>query len=278
VIDPAAALDEPLPSLERVSDDATLKACCAAVYEHPAVSWLLGGELHPGGEETTLRALGLAGAGAGDALLDIACGQGSSALLAARELGCRAIGVDYGAGAVAAANATAREAGLDDLASFRQGDAEALSFADESFDVVLCECSLCTFPDKPRAIGEARRVLRPGGRLVLADVTVEPGGLPSGAEGPLATVACVGSALSQAGYERLLTDAGMSVLAVEPCTEAAAELAARVHDRLRGARVLGFDRIAGAPMSTGEAIDVLAGAREAIAAGGLGYTIIVAGG
>ena len=46
----SAPLEELLPA-------AAVKACCAAVYEHPAVRWLLGGELHPGGAATTRRAL-----------------------------------------------------------------------------------------------------------------------------------------------------------------------------------------------------------------------------
>lgn len=50
-----------------------------------------------------------------------------------------------------------------------QGDAEALPFPDASFDTVVCTFSLCAIPDDRRALAEMRRVLRPGGRLLLAD-------------------------------------------------------------------------------------------------------------
>ena len=66
-----------------------LKSCCAATYAEPAVRWLLGGELHPGGEAATRRALELVMLGRGDRLLDVACGSGASALLAAREFGAK---------------------------------------------------------------------------------------------------------------------------------------------------------------------------------------------
>lgn len=266
---------EPLPLADLDTAD-SLKGCCAAVYEHPAVRWLLGSELHPGGEAGTLRALELGGVRTGDRVLDVASGSGVSALLAARELGCEVTGLEYGAAAVREANAAAASMGLDDRVRFRQGDAEALPFADESFDAVLCECSLCTFPDKRRAASELYRVLRPGGRLVLSDVVVDRRRLPEELAGPLAVLACVGEALSRDGYEQLLGDVGLSVLAVEERNEDAARLARRVHERLRGARLLGFDGIAGAPLATGEAIDLLARARRAIGDGALGYAIFIA--
>ena len=273
---PASGL-EPLPSLAGVESDAGLKHCCAAVYEHPAVRWLLGDELHPGGEATTRRALELAGIGPDDRLLDVACGHGASALLAARERGCRVVGLDYGPRAVQEATRAARAAGLQARVSFRRGDAEALPFASDSFDAVLCECSLCTFPDKARAASELRRVLRPGGRLALCDVVVEHSRLVADLRGPLAVLACVGAALPRSGYERLLADAGLPPLTVEPRDKDAAILARRVHDRLRGARLLGVERMAGAPLTTAEAIELVARAREAIRAGALGYAIFIAG-
>jgi ubiquinone/menaquinone biosynthesis C-methylase UbiE len=56
----------------------------------------------------------------------------------------------------------------------RLGDAEALEFADESFDTVVCTFGLCTIPDDRRAVSEVRRVLRTGGRFVLAEHVRSP--------------------------------------------------------------------------------------------------------
>jgi ubiquinone/menaquinone biosynthesis C-methylase UbiE len=56
----------------------------------------------------------------------------------------------------------------------RLGDAEALEFADESFDTVVCTFGLCTIPDDRKAVSEVRRVLRTGGRFVLAEHVRSP--------------------------------------------------------------------------------------------------------
>jgi arsenite methyltransferase len=253
-----------------------LKACCAAAYERPEVRWLLGGELHPGGKEATRRALELIALAPGDRLLDLASGSGTSALLAARELEASVTGVDYGEGAVLGAAAAARAEGLEGRVSFAHGDAEALALPDDSFDAVLCECSLCTFPDQPRAIAEIRRVLRPGGRLALSDVVIEPERLPEKLRGPLATIACVGSALTRAGYEQLLFAAGLEVLCFESRDADAARFARRIEERLRGARLLGLEPPAGSPFGIAEAIELARLAREAIADGALGYAIFAA--
>ncbi|MCL4286845.1 MAG: methyltransferase domain-containing protein [Thermoleophilia bacterium] len=266
----------PIPVPAATGEAEELKRCCAGIYEHPAVLWLLGGDLHPGGEAGTLRALELGGVRTGDRLLDVASGRGGSALLAARELGCEVVGLDYGSGSVAAAAEAAAAAGLDGRTSFRHGDAEALPFPDRSFDAVLCECSLCTFPDKRRAAAEMRRVLRPGGRLVLADVVADRFRLPGELLGPVAIAACVGDALDRPGYELLLAAAGLDLIAVEGRDDDAAALARRVHDRLRGARLLGLDRLAGAPLTTDAAIALLDAALGAIDEGALGYAIFVA--
>jgi len=62
-----------------------------------------------------------------------------------------------------------RAAELGRPADLREGDAHRLPFADGSFDTVLCALSLCAIPDPARAIGEMKRVLAPGGTLLLVD-------------------------------------------------------------------------------------------------------------
>lgn len=265
----AAAAGEPL-------EGPALKSCCAAVYSHPAVRWLLGEELHPGGAETTRRALELAGLGRGERLLDVASGSGDAALLAAAELDAEVVGVEYGAEAVRGAEDAAAAAGLGARVRFVQGDAEALPVEDRSFDVVLCECSLCTFPDKARAVEEMRRVLRPGGRLAISDVTAEPDRLSAELRGGLATIACVGAALPTSGYEGLLAEAGLGAPRVERRDADAAALAERVEERLRGARLLGFETLAELPLSVSAALETIASARRAIESGVLGYAIFSA--
>jgi arsenite methyltransferase len=263
--------------IEQLLNEGGVPACCAALYESPAVRWFLGGELHPGGEATTRRSLELIGLRPDERLLDVASGPGSSALLAAREFGCLVAGVDYGAGAVRDARRAAEAAGLGDRVGFMVGDAAALPFTDAEFDAILCECSLSTFSDKALAVGEMRRVLRPGGRVAISDVVVETGRLPEKLSGTIATLACVGGALPLAAYEELLADSGFETLAVEPLNAEAARLAGRLDDRLRLGRILDRCRASEwCPFGFDEAIGGVRLARRAIDDGALGYAIIAA--
>jgi arsenite methyltransferase len=251
--------------------DDDLKACCTQLYESDAVRWLLDNELHPGGERLTLRLAEVAGVAPGQRVLDVACGSGATARLLARELGCETVGVDLGARAIEQAK-RATPAGA--RASFLLGDAEALPLPDASFDVALSECSLCTFPDKPRAIAEMARVVRAGGRIGIADVTADLDALPAPLRSAAARVACVADARSADAYAALLRDAGCEPLAIEPHDAELRAMADRVEARLRVARMLvpagdQRERIREAGALARLAID-------AIARGSVGYALVTA--
>jgi ubiquinone/menaquinone biosynthesis C-methylase UbiE len=78
-------------------------------------------------------------------------------------------GIELSPAMLAIARQRATELGRD--ADLREGDAERLPFGDASFDTVVCALSLCTIPSPAAAIGEMKRVLVPGGRLLLIDHT-----------------------------------------------------------------------------------------------------------
>jgi SAM-dependent methyltransferase len=257
-----------------VSAPAVSAVQCAAVYEHPAVRWLLGGELHPGGKALTRRAFELVGLGAGDRMLDIGSGDGTSVLLAAGEHGCRGVGVEYGDGAVAEARHRAEEQGLADRLEFVPGDAGSLPFADAEFDVVLSECSLCVFSDKARAVAEMGRVLAPGGRLALSDVVAEVDRLPDALRGAMGAIACVGEALPPRAHRELLERAGLRVVAEEDRSADAIAMADRITDRLRGAKIVGLDGMIPVEGGVRAALELVAEAREAIADGRIGYSLL----
>jgi arsenite methyltransferase len=255
-----------------------VEACCAALYESHAVRWFLGGELHPGGAATTRRSLEMIELRASERLLDVGSGAGTSALLAAREFGCLVAGVDYGTGAIVDAQRAADAAGLCDRVGFMQGEAGALPFADGVFDAVLCECSLSTFENKPRAVAEMRRVLRPGGRVAISDVVADPGRLPETLRGRVATLGCIGGAMPLSDYQRLLAEHGLRTYAIEPLDAEAGRLAGRLEDRLRFGRIM--DRCRAnrelCPFGFDEAIAAVRLARRAIDERLLGYAIITA--
>jgi len=76
-------------------------------------------------------------------------------------------GIELSPAMLAITRQRATDLGID--ADLREGDAEALPFADNSFDTVVCVLSLCTIPDPAKAITEMARVLKPGGKLLLLD-------------------------------------------------------------------------------------------------------------
>lgn len=110
----------------------------------------------------------------GEIVLDIGCGAGMDLLLAAKRVGSsgRAIGVDMTLEMRERTLASAQAAGLTHV-EVRAGHAEALPIADASVDVVISNGVLNLVPDKRKAYSEIARVLRPGGRLLLADIAVE---------------------------------------------------------------------------------------------------------
>jgi ubiquinone/menaquinone biosynthesis C-methylase UbiE len=105
----------------------------------------------------------------GEDVLDVATGTGTAARLAARAVGPAGAvtGVDLSDGQVRIAAQVADRLKLPHLA-FGQGDAEALAFASDHFDAVLCAFGLNHLPERAQALAEMRRVLRPGGRLVVS--------------------------------------------------------------------------------------------------------------
>lgn len=105
----------------------------------------------------------------GERVLDLACGTGLVTLAAARAVAPsgQALGTDLSGEMVALAAQQAQRQGVNN-ARFTRMDAEHLAVADGSVDVVLCSLGLMYVPEPERVVSEARRVLRPGGRLVVS--------------------------------------------------------------------------------------------------------------
>jgi SAM-dependent methyltransferase len=103
-------------------------------------------------------------------VLDVAAGNGNATLAAARR-GCKVTSTDYVAALLERGEDRARAEHLE--VTFQVADAEALPFADASFDVVLSTFGVMFTPDQPKAAAELARVCRPGGRIGLANWTPE---------------------------------------------------------------------------------------------------------
>lgn len=115
------------------------------------------------------RLLAWASPAPGEHVLDVACGTGLVAFEAARAVGPlgRVLGIDLSGRMVDAASHLASERQVSNV-GFARMDAQALDLPDAGFDVALCALGLMYLPDPGQALREMRRVLRPGGRVVLA--------------------------------------------------------------------------------------------------------------
>jgi ubiquinone/menaquinone biosynthesis C-methylase UbiE len=163
-------------------------------------------------------------------VLEVGSGSGGPAVYLALVRGCRITGVDVNEHGVRNAARLAEGRGIAERTQFRALDAsQPLPFADASFDAVVANDAICHIGRRPSALREWHRVLRPGGRAIFTDALVITG-IVSNEE--LAIRSSIGFYLfvPPGENERLLRDAGFTLLQVEDLTENAAEVSRRRRD------------------------------------------------
>lgn len=126
---------------------------------------------HYGGLLITEQLANDAGIDADHHVLDVCSGMGGPARYFAHHRGCRVTGLDLTESRVAGAARLTALVGLDGLVDFQQGDAQAMPFEDQSFDIAISQEALLHVPDKEAVTREVARVLKPGGVFAFTDLT-----------------------------------------------------------------------------------------------------------
>jgi arsenite methyltransferase len=178
-------------------------------------------EVLPGGAVAASLGCGnptaLAELGEGEVVLDLGSGGGIDVLLSARRVGPtgKAYGLDMTEEMLTLARRNAAEAGATNV-EFLRGEMESIPLPDASVDVIISNCVINLSGDKRRVLGEAFRVLKPGGRFAVSDVVVR-GEVPAGIRRSMELwVGCVAGALEEGEFERLLREAGFEDPSIEP--------------------------------------------------------------
>lgn len=191
-------------------------------------------EFHIGGRVATQRFLDQLDLTADDRVLDVGCGLGGASRFAAKQYGCRVIGIDLTPEYVTTGAVLCSWVGLGDRITLEQGDATATPYADGTFDKAYMMHVGMNIADKQGLVSEIHRVLRPGGRLGIYDI-MRVGGDDLEFPVPWAATADDSHVASVDEYKAALQTAGFRVMAEHNRGAFALEFFAELQARAGGA-------------------------------------------
>ncbi len=209
-------------------DAADFQAEIIRRYDAPMYRAMLevyGDQIHPGfleGDDDDIRAAALRATARlaelahitpGAAVLETACGVGGTARYLAAKRGATVVATNIARSQLGIAAEWTRNVAGAERIRFEYADYHALPFADASFDVYWCQDSLLFSTDKPRALAEAARVVRPGGTIAISDLVVV--GRPAPDAALLLTEISAPGFWSAEDYRRGLVAAGFDSIAIE---------------------------------------------------------------
>ncbi|MHB8693182.1 MAG: arsenite methyltransferase [Solirubrobacteraceae bacterium] len=153
----------------------------------------------------------------GETVLDLGSGAGADVLISARRVAPdgKAIGLDMTDEMLELARANARDAGVINV-EFVKGYLEQMPLNDASVDVVISNCVINLSGDKPAAIAEAVRVLKPGGRFAISDVIADPDMDEQTKTSMAAWTGCIAGALTEVEFREILAGAGLEEIEIRP--------------------------------------------------------------
>jgi ubiquinone/menaquinone biosynthesis C-methylase UbiE len=149
-------------------------------------------------------------------VLDLGAGGGIDVLLSARRVGPtgKAYGVDMTDEMLELARANQQRSGITN-AEFLHGYIDHVPLPDASVDVIVSNCVINLSPDKPAVFAEAHRLLRPGGRLAVADVAADTANDPTRCSDLRAWTDCIAGAVTRDEYRSMLGSAGFVTVRID---------------------------------------------------------------
>jgi len=152
----------------------------------------------------------------GETVLDLGSGGGIDVLLSARRVGPtgRAFGVDMTDEMLELARANQERAGVDN-AEFLGGRIEDVPLPDATVDVIVSNCVINLSPDKPAVFAEAHRLLRPGGRLAVADVVADAPVDDADRADLASWTDCIAGAITRLAYRSMLEGVGFVAVSID---------------------------------------------------------------
>lgn len=175
-------------------------------------------EFHIRGRDATAELAELAGIAPDEHVLDVGSGLGGPARFLAASRGCRVTGIDLTAEYCDVANALTQRVGLDERVRFQQANALELPFDDASFDIAWTQHISMNIADKRTFFSEMRRVVRPGGRVVIYDPIQGPGPAPEFPV-PWSTDGDISFLIDAAATRRILDDLGLEITVWEDASQ-----------------------------------------------------------
>jgi arsenite methyltransferase len=173
--------------------------------------------IHPGGLKATRTLIDSLGLTKESRVIDIACGKGSSAIYLAENHGCNVIGIDISPNLVEEAQEAARRKNLGARVTFQVGNAMELPFPDNSFDAALSQAMLVLVEDKIKAIKEAHRVVKEGGRAGWLELSwkeeIDADFLDKVSN--VLCAYCMTNVSTYDGWKRIFRDAGITALLIK---------------------------------------------------------------
>lgn len=198
-------------------------------------------QLHLGGRRAS-RALAARGELApGARVLDVGCGTGGASRLLAAEVGCEVTGLDLTPAFVEAAAWLSRATGLEARTRFLCADAARVPLPDASFEAIWCQHALMNMPDAAAVLAEWRRLLVPGGRVLLHEVVAGDDDSPLRLPVPWARDAATSHLRAREALEALLAAGGFVAESVQDVSSAALDWRRR-HGRREAAPAASRER------------------------------------